>query len=150
MKILTPFLSSRRPAGWRIGVCALVLGLLQASLSAQGGGGSITGRVVNQATGAPLQGASVVVPTAGSMGALTEADGSFRLVNVPPGEHRVVVDYTGLETGRVQTNVSPGGAAKVNIELTSGIYRMSAFSVSAVREGQASAINQQRIAPNVQ
>lgn len=142
-------LSSRRRRIFARGLLAFVL-LLPAWLAAQGGTAIVTGRVVNRATGAPLAGASVAVASHPHLSTLTLSDGTFRLANVPAGEQTLTADYTGLDTGRVAFSAAPNGGTNLQVELTAAIYRLEAFNVSAVREGQAMAINQQRVAPNVQ
>ncbi len=132
-----------------MGLLALLV-LLPLELLAQASSGAIAGRVVNQATGAPLTGASVVLAADPRFSTLTASDGTFLLSSVPPGTQTLVVDYTGLDTGRVEAAVRAGGRTSVTVELTSAVYKLEAFNVSAVREGQAMAINQQRMAPNVQ
>ncbi len=134
---------------WLMGLFAVVVSF-PTWLLGQSGSSVISGRVVNQATRAPLDGASVVLESAPRIATLTSADGSFRLPNVPAGDQVLLVDYTGLDTARVQARVGADGRALVNVELTSAVYRLEAFNVSAVREGQAMAINQQRMAANVQ
>lgn len=119
-------------------------------LYAQTPTGVVLGEVTNQVTRAPLSGASVTLESDPRIATTTGSDGTYRLVNVPPGLQTLLVDYTGLETARVQAQVTSGGRALANVQLTSSIYQLEAFNVSAVREGQAMAINQQRMAPNVQ
>ena len=116
---------------------------------AQAGTGTVIGRVSNQATGASLDGAAVALASDPRISTLTSSDGTFRL-NVPSGLQTLVVDYTGLDTARVEARVPLNARTSVNVELTAAVYKLEAFSVSAVREGQAMAINQQRMAPNVQ
>lgn len=124
--------------------------MLTPALVAQSATGHVTGRVINQATQAPLSGASVVLEADPRHATITGSDGTYRLANVPAGRQTLLVDYTGLETGRIETNVLADARTVADVQLSSGIYQLEAFSVSAVREGQASAINQQRMAPNVQ
>lgn len=124
--------------------------LTSAAVRAQPGDlGVITGQVINQATNAPLSGAMVSLEGNVRFSALTGQDGRFRLSNVPSGGQTVVASYTGLDSATVAVSVSAGTTAQANIFLTSDIYKLEAFSVSAVREGQAMAINDQRMADNV-
>lgn len=111
--------------------------------------GSITGRVRNQASGIPLQGASVTISGTERFQALTSQDGSFRINHVPAGQHTLVVNYTGLNTAHAPVSVSANDQANVTVELSSDIYSLEAFQVSSVREGQAAAINEQKNASNV-
>ena len=56
--------------------------------------GKIAGKVVDQSTGKPLFGANVVI-VGTSMGASTSEDGSYFIINVPPGTYSVTVSYVG-------------------------------------------------------
>jgi TonB-dependent receptor len=60
-----------------------------------------------------------------------------------------VVSYTGLDTSKTAVAVAAGSSVQSTVYLTSEVYKMDAFSVSTVREGQAMSINDQRMAANV-
>ena len=110
--------------------------------------GSISGRVQNAATGAYLEGATVVLePTRQST--LTSRDGSFDFSSLPPGDYRVSISYTALDTQAVAVNLAAGQSVTREIALTSQVYAMDAFTVAGEREGNALAITQQRNATNV-
>ena len=116
---------------------------------AQAGTGIISGRVLNQVTRSPLGGASVVLASDMRISTLTSPDGSYRLANVPTGAQIVIIDYTGLDTIKIQATVVAGASSTADAELSSVVYKLEAFNVSGIREGQAMAINQQRMAANV-
>jgi iron complex outermembrane recepter protein len=111
--------------------------------------GTIIGQVVNETTRSALAGAAVSLESDPRIRVFTEDDGTFRLERVPVGEQSVMVEYTGLDTGRGRASVMTGGTANVTVRLNSGIYKMQAFEVSTVREGQAAAISSQRAADNI-
>lgn len=116
-------------------------------LAAQGGG-AIVGRVSNNFTSSFLEGALVeLVGTSRSV--LTDRDGSFALRQVPAGSQSIRISYTGLDPFLTTVEVGAGATASIEADLTSAVYRMSAFKVSSEREGSALAITQQRIADNV-
>ncbi|MEA3501025.1 MAG: TonB-dependent receptor, partial [Candidatus Marinimicrobia bacterium] len=56
--------------------------------------GKITGKVKDAKTGEPLMGANVIVKET-SLGAATDAEGYFVILNVPPGEYTVYASYVG-------------------------------------------------------
>ncbi|MBS1564029.1 MAG: carboxypeptidase-like regulatory domain-containing protein, partial [Bacteroidetes bacterium] len=58
---------------------------------------SIRGKVVNAETGTPIAGASVFI-TNTSKGTVTDASGSFELVNVPEGAYDLIISSIGFET----------------------------------------------------
>jgi iron complex outermembrane receptor protein len=129
----------------------LLLGaaLAMASTALAQNTGTLTGRVENEATSTALAGAAVSIEAGPGLRTFTERDGSFRLEGVPAGERTVVVEYTGLDAGRTRITIPAGGTATTVVRLTAGLYRMAAFEVSSVREGQAAAISSQRAADNI-
>lgn len=87
--------------------------------------GKIAGRVFDQSTGEPLIGANVMV--AGTlMGASTDQDGFYFIINVPPGNYSVTVSYMGYE-----------GVTKSEVRVTVDRTTSLDFSLKpAVIEGQ--------------
>src|SRR5688500_4505812 len=141
----SPTRHSRYQLLFPLGLCTWFMAFIATFASAQMTGTcSITGQVLNETTRTPLVGAAVALESDPRIRGFTEADGSFRLELVPAGDQGVVVEYTGLDTGRARTAVTAGGAANLVVRLNSGIYRMEAFEISTVREGQAAAISSQR------
>lgn len=110
--------------------------------------GSLSGRVQNLATGAYLEGSTVTLDR-GQHSTLTSRGGSFYFTDLPAGEYRLAVSYTGLDPQTIAVVVAPGQAVVREIGLTSQAYAMEAFTVAGEREGNALAITQQRNAPNI-
>jgi iron complex outermembrane receptor protein len=110
--------------------------------------GSVTGRVLNAATGAYLAGASITLEGAAT-GDVSADGGSFRVNDLPPGARTLVVTYPGLDAARVPVTVVAGATRDVLVELSSKIYQLDAFKVSELREGEAAAIARQRHAENL-
>src|SRR3954468_2700410 len=108
----------------------------------------ISGTVSNAATGNLLQGARVTVPSLGRS-ALADETGRFVLTGIPAGSYELEVSYIGLDSMRQQVTVTDGGRAERNFDLTSGIYKLEAFKVTGEREGDASALTQQRNSENL-
>ncbi len=76
--------------------------------------GKIAGVISDAETGEPLIGANIVILKNGqatSMGAATDAQGYYAIVNVPPGEYGAQVSYVGYAPVRVT-------GIEVNINLT--------------------------------
>jgi len=151
-----PMTSSRfRPSpfrGLRAGFVLLLAGACLPAASAQGGSGTISGRVVNAATGAYLENADVRI--AGTeRTTTTTAGGRYVLTNVPAGEVSVAASYPGLDPLPQRVVVPAGGSATLDFNLTTKAYgevlQLSAFVVGSTREGNARAIVEQRQAPNV-
>ena len=110
--------------------------------------GTISGRVSNRATNAYLEGAAVVLSPSG-MSTLTSRDGRYAFPRVPVGTHALSISYAGLDRQTVSTTVDAGRIAVQDVSLTSLVYRLAAVVVPGDREGNASAITQQRNASNV-
>lgn len=96
--------------------------MLLSSLALAGTTGRIKGRITDKATGEPIPGASVQLMGT-RMGAMTDPDGSFMIVLVPPGKYslqitsvsyspmeiegvEVVVDITTEQNAQMQTAVT--------------------------------------------
>ena len=81
-------------------------------LSAQ----TVTGRVVQQGSGQPM--ASVQVFVAGSgIGALTQQNGRYLLVNVPAGTHTLTAERIGYRTVTAEVTVTAGETAVLNFTI---------------------------------
>ena len=105
------------------------------SLAAQQPAGTIEGRAVQARAGTPL--ADVTVRVDGTMrGALTDADGRFRIVGVPAGPVTLVAQRIGLGTVRQAVAVPIGGTATVELRLAEQATVMAPTVVSATRELQ--------------
>ena len=77
---------------------------------------TITGRVVDQLTGQPVNLADV---QAGGRSVSTDSQGSFTL-SVPPGRHTVSVSVIGYQDGTEVVNVAAGQSVSVEIVLVPG------------------------------
>ncbi len=125
--------------------------LFGTSLQAAEGTGTIIGRVFNPVSSEYVRNAEVRVQGTNQV-TYTEGDGSFRLLNVPVGPATVVVTFTGYRTATEAVNVTAGETAVRQIDLVSteavrsdgSVVELSAFTVSAEREGNAKAIMEQR------
>jgi iron complex outermembrane receptor protein len=140
-----------------LALCLTSLASIDPSFAQPPATGTVTGRVLNVATGRYLNNARVTIEGT-SLQAQTNEFGEFRLGGVPAGTARVQTFYTGLDPSTTTVNVTAGQTATVDIQLTSaGRYgtsqtvQLDAFTVAATREleGASLAINEQRFAPNV-
>lgn len=95
--------------------------LLLASFAHAGTTGKIAGRVLDKKTNEGLPGANVIVaaairdgqevPVSGALGAATDLNGNYVILNIPPGIYKVRVAFIGYNV-LVQSNVT------VSIDLT--------------------------------
>ncbi len=122
------------------------------TVSASGAPGTITGSIKEAARGVYLQGARITVD---GKQAVTERDGSFRIVGLAPGRHRLTVDFLGYQPQDLEVEVSASAGARVDMTLYSTTVGSSASAVSldrvevrGIRDAQALALNQQRSSVN--
>lgn len=129
-----------------------IVPLASSNLAAQTG--SITGKVTDAATGRPIENAQVQAQLMGGQayGAISGADGGFRVVNLPDGSYTVTVRALGYEQ-RVFTAQRVG--AVINAALTERPTQLGQTVVTASRSrpekaldapAQISVISSERIA----
>jgi len=116
-------------------------------------GGTITGRVLNAATGQYLRNATLNIKGT-DISTISETGGAFILTGVPPGSVELQVSYLGLDPQTIPLNVAAGQSVQYDVNLTSGAYdkemiKLGKFVVTTAREGNAKAIMEQRNAENM-
>jgi outer membrane receptor protein involved in Fe transport len=97
-------------------------------------GGKIAGKVVDVETGEALLGANIVVEGQ-SLGAATDINGEYFILNVPPGTYSLKVStigYTSKIISGVRVNVDK--TTKIDISLKSSVIETKAVTVRAARE----------------
>ncbi|QQS35250.1 MAG: carboxypeptidase-like regulatory domain-containing protein [Ignavibacteriales bacterium] len=77
----------------------LLLFLLIPYLLYPGTTGKLSGTIKDAQSGEPLIGANILIEGT-SLGAATDVNGNYVILNVPPGKYNVVVSYIGYETLR--------------------------------------------------
>ena len=73
---------------------ALSLLILTSSAFAQSGVGKISGKVLDADTGEPLIGANIIILNT-NLGAATDIDGNYFILNITPGEYNIRFSYVG-------------------------------------------------------
>ena len=107
----------------------LLLLLLPAPLLAQTG--KIAGTVTDAATGNPLPGVNVVI-VGTQMGATTNAQGNYAILNVPPGNHDVRASFVGYAPVTQQgVNVNIDLTAEVNFEMQEQTAQLEEVTIQA-------------------
>ena len=140
-------------------VLAALAGLVfDVSALAQAPRGTIEGRVYDPTAGVYLERARVTI--AGTpLEAFSDADGYYRLTNVPTETVQVTVFYTGLTSQTRPVVVAAGQTLTHDVELFAApaardgetVVKMAEFQVRTSREMTAAAlaINEQRFAANI-
>lgn len=141
-----------------VGLAVVSVAGVPATAQAQGGVGTVEGRVSNAVTSRYLNNARVTLRQSNQI-ALTDEAGYFRLTRVPSGPVVIDVFYSGLDTQQISLNVPAGGVVTRDVGLTSAALHgtqdptvvLDAFTVEALKETDNAviAINDQRFAPNI-
>lgn len=91
---------------------------------------TVTGRIVDQATGAPL--ATVNVFLAGTtIGTATDADGNFKIAGIPLGSHELVVSHIGYEMQQMPLRFLQPTEQNYNFRLRPRIIDLPEVAISA-------------------
>jgi len=141
------------------GLLGLALAIGTASAVAQLTTATIEGRIQSAATGRLLNNARVLAEGA-NLEVLTDADGSYRLRNVPAGTVRLRVSYTGLETQVTSLTVAAATTTRRDFALNlpaaqatfdpKDVVKLDSFVVeSTALSAAAAAQNEQKMAPNI-
>jgi iron complex outermembrane receptor protein len=101
---------------------------------AQGTPGRIAGTVTSDA-GAPLSGVQLRV-TGSALGAVSGADGRFRIANVPAGTHDVRVQRIGQRVRSISVTVRSGEETSLDVTLETAAVTLGGVVVSASRRAE--------------
>jgi outer membrane receptor protein involved in Fe transport len=108
-------------------IAALLAACFGSSLLLAGTTGKIAGRVIDKQTGDPMAGASVMI-VGTAMGAASDRNGYFFILQVPPGTYSVRVNMMGYESVTF-TNV------KVTVDLTTKLNFSLSSTVLEIGKG---------------
>ena len=160
---MSPHLSLRahglRAARLRLSIalCPVLLFLGLPARGQNGATGTITGRILNPATGEYVRNAEVKIDASGQA-AVSESGGRYRLPDVAAGTITVRVTFLGSTPATATLTVNPGATVTQDFELTSaiekpdgkdGTFKLAKFVVSNEREGNAKALMEQRNSMNI-
>ena len=107
----------------------------------------IRGRVTDPAGGV-LQGAIVTLaPNGGN--AVTDKQGTYSIIGLPPGSYAVQVHYVGFDAFTKTVDVAAGAAIQVDASLSVAGHSEEILVSSARPRGEAEDINRQRTADNI-
>lgn len=99
-----------------------------------GTAGKITGIVTEKGTREPLFGANVIV-VGTQLGAVTDVDGRYTILDVPPGTYDIQISYIGYKKIRVNSvRVYIDQTARVNVELEAESFETPELVVIAERK----------------
>lgn len=96
-------------------------------------GGKIAGRVTDKETGEPLPGVNVMIEGT-TMGAATDLNGNYVILNVPAGTYSVRTSFIGYADYKVSNlRVSIGQTTRLNIAMTSKVIAGEEVTIVAER-----------------
>ena len=110
--------------------------------------GKIQGFVKDKVSGEPLPGANIVIKGTG-LGAATDMEGYYIILNVPPGEYTLEVYYIGYKKKEARVKVLANQTVVQNFELEYTVIKGKEVEVTAQAEGQMEAINKQLSSLNI-
>ncbi|MFQ3598396.1 MAG: TonB-dependent receptor [Chloroherpetonaceae bacterium] len=115
---------------------ALFLALLMSSASAPayfGTTGKLTGVVKDAQTGEPLIGATILLQGT-KLGAKTNFDGEYTILNIPPGQYSLRVTYIGYQAKTIEKiTIRVDLTTRIDVELSSQSVQAEEVVVSAER-----------------
>lgn len=117
----------RKSASWLLGGC---LALLVAAAPAFAQTGTITGQVTDQATGAPLAGAQVMV-VGTNLSVPTNELGRYLIVGAPVGTQQVRVSLIGYAQSTMTVTVTAGETVVQDFQLVTSAIELEAVVVNA-------------------
>lgn len=121
----------------------IFLMVLFTSLSYAQPNGIIIGKVIDSESGDYLPSANIML-LGTDIGTATDKNGSYRIVNVPPGSYTLLTRYMGYKPDSISIAVKSGTTIEVDIKLTVSYIKLEDVVVSGLRQGQLKALNMQR------
>lgn len=119
-----------------------ILSSIKASKRKAQGPGTITGTVVDKASGEELPFANVQLEGT-SLGSSTNVEGEFIIHQIPAGDYNLLATYIGYVEQTIPVTVVAGKTLEVNVELDYAAVLGAEVVVTAQASGQMGAINQQ-------
>lgn len=110
--------------------------------------GTLSGRVINDATGNLLPAAKVKIKELGREIA-SGRDGYFVFNNIAAGNYTLEVNYGGLDVQEVPVSVNSNSVSRIDVRMKSSLFAGERIMVLGRAEGYASTINIQRDANSI-
>ncbi|MGH8021141.1 MAG: carboxypeptidase regulatory-like domain-containing protein [Opitutaceae bacterium] len=113
-------------------------------------GASLTGLVTASSTSDPMPNATVSIERVGRETS-TDRSGRYRFANLAPGDYEVSVRFLGYEEVVRTVSVPETGEQNADFEMSiaGDVVSLEDFVVEGIREGQARALQQKRMAEGI-
>jgi TonB-dependent receptor len=106
------------------------------------GAATLSGVVTDKNEGTSLPGANVFIEDL-SLGAITDLNGKYSILRIPPGTYTLQVSFIGYATQEITQQFEAGGNVVLDIALEYESLGLAEVVVTVQRRGQLAAINQQ-------
>ncbi|MCU0454220.1 MAG: TonB-dependent receptor [Bacteroidetes bacterium] len=117
----------------RLALLSVLLFVLVSLPLLAGNTGKLSGRVLDARTGEPLPGANVLLEGT-SQGAMTDADGRYVILNIPPGQYTAAASFIGYRRLRMQNiRISVDFTTTQDFRLEEGDIQMEEVIVRSER-----------------
>ncbi|GLR19817.1 TonB-dependent receptor [Portibacter lacus] len=103
--------------------------------------GALSGKIIDQNSQEALAFSTIGIPKLG-IGTTSDIDGFYRLLNIPYGDHEVIIEYVAYETKSVTITIDSADNV-YNVGLFESGIEMEQVVVTAQALGQRAAINRQ-------
>jgi hypothetical protein len=140
-----------QPIGHSRVVLACATIFLYSGMLIAGTTGKLAGKVRDAATSTPITGATVLLEKT-TLGAATDLDGYFVILNIPPGEYVMAVSTIGYGTIRIKVDISVDLTTSQNVALSEKLVTTDVVVVTADqimiqvdRTNTAASVNAQQI-----
>lgn len=120
--------------------------IMMASLAIQAQNGTVRGRITDP-NAMVLPGANIFIESL-SIGAVSDVNGFYTLMDVPAGTQTITVSYIGFSGTSKQVNIEQDKTNIADFVLEPGIM-LGEVVIGTQLQGQAKALNQQKNSPNI-
>ena len=100
----------------------------------------VSGIVTDEATQEPLAGVKIVIVET-TLETMTGKDGSYKLIDVPPGQYEIKISRIGYESVSLSATVSLNEGAKLDISLSESIISMPKVVVSSEKLAERTSVS---------
>ena len=96
--------------------------------------GKLKGKIIDKSTGEPLIGANIILQNT-TLGASTDIDGYYFIINVPPGKYNLIISYVGYQQTTIKDiQIFSDRTTSQNAALVPETFETDEIVVSGVRE----------------